>query len=120
MSGVRGEICKKLKEITPARELCEQIPQENFKDCPLVWARTFRYFTHEFVGFVVVPRTETIDSILFAFHCPAPTLEEILAKLAPDDHMLCNIFQQHRNSSDSMTTVALKFWLKKKGIVNAD
>ena len=61
-----------LKNLVPPLELCQLIPQGEFEDSALCWV--------DADGWNVAPRNKVIDICHNEKH-PAPTLQEIMAKI---------------------------------------
>jgi hypothetical protein len=137
----------KLEELVPPLELCKLIPKGEFEDCAFLWEAVVDMNTGETVNTHNVPRLLRVGSNPFVYHeiakefhlYPAPTLEEIMAKLPPyaknEQILACcvpdwadfnaRIFGEHWRvgytgdvsvNDKSPSTASLKLWLELKGI----
>jgi hypothetical protein len=125
----------KLEKLVADRELCEQIPADDFLDAAFCWHYT------EVAGFICgngckqfsgkqwVLERSTSGKIVRARQrgeqiFPAPMLEEVMAAIP-----YCRVYkktagfyvavkEQDRKPSFSGATAALKLWLEEKGVEN--
>ena len=115
-----------LEQLVPPLELCQQIPQGAFADSALVWEEDFCVFGK--LPPHVVPREENTYHTIIA---PAPTLQEIMAKI-PMDKMLLFRFGYDEDQGwglwnerdcvqliDNPATAALRLWFSIKNEARA-
>lgn len=103
-----------LEQLVPPLELCQQIPDGAFADSALVWVRMYR---SQAIGL------DERDGCCEEIVCPAPTLEEIMAKMPdmtsiqylndyPHWELFCPYFDRTPAGGKNAASDMLELWIR--------